>query len=41
LSDALRGNDDAAMLKAAAAIKPPFARAFTVFGGAEGEHHAH
>lgn len=41
LSDALRGNDDAATLKAAAAIKPPFARAFTVFGRAEGERHAH
>jgi hypothetical protein len=32
LSDALRGNDNAALLKAAAAIKPPFARTFTAFG---------
>ena len=32
LSDALRGSDNAALLKAAAAIKPPFARTFTAFG---------
>jgi len=32
LSDALRGTDNAALLKAAAAIKPPFARTFTAFG---------
>jgi len=32
LSDALRGSDHAALLKAAAAIKPPFARTFTAFG---------
>jgi len=32
LSDALRGVDNAALLKAAAAIKPPFARTFTAFG---------
>ena len=32
LSDALRGADNAALLKAAAAIKPPFARTFTAFG---------
>ena len=32
LSDALRGNDNAALLKAAMAIKPPFSRTFTAFG---------
>lgn len=32
LSDALRGTDNAALLKAAAAIKPHFARTFTAFG---------
>lgn len=32
LSDALRGADAGALLKAAAAIKPPFARVFTAFG---------
>lgn len=32
LSDALRAADDAALLKAAMAVKPPFARAFTAFG---------
>lgn len=32
LSDALRGSDNAALLKAATAIKPPFARTFTAFG---------
>jgi hypothetical protein len=32
LSDALRGSDAAGLLKAAAAIKPPFARTFTAFG---------
>jgi hypothetical protein len=32
LSDALRGGDDAALAAAAAAIKPPFARAYTAFG---------
>lgn len=37
LSDALRGGDDARLLAAAKAIKPPFARAFTAFGLAEGE----
>lgn len=37
LSDALRGSDNAQVLKAAAAIKPPFSRAFTAFGRAEGE----
>ncbi|MBL8332907.1 MAG: hypothetical protein JNM08_07390 [Rubrivivax sp.] len=37
LSDALRGTDAAALLAAARAIKPPFARAFTAFGLAEGE----
>jgi hypothetical protein len=37
LSDALRGSDEAALLAAARAIKPPFARAFTAFGLAEGE----
>lgn len=37
LSDALRGGDTAAALAAAKAIKPPFARAFTAFGLAEGE----
>jgi hypothetical protein len=35
LSDTLRGNDTAALLKAAAAIKPPFARAYVAFGQAE------
>jgi hypothetical protein len=37
LSDALRAGDAATLLKAAAAIKPPYARAFTAFGAAEGE----
>lgn len=37
LSAALRGADNAALLAAARAIKPPFARAFTAFGLAEGE----
>jgi hypothetical protein len=32
LSESLRGSDPAALLKAAAAIKPPFARTFTAFG---------
>jgi hypothetical protein len=32
LSDALRGGDKARVLKAAAAIKPPYARAFMAFG---------
>lgn len=32
LSGALRSGDNAAVLKAASAIKPPFARAFTAFG---------
>ena len=32
LSDALRGDDKARVLKAAVAIKPPYARAFTAFG---------
>lgn len=32
LSDALRGTDNAALLKAAAALKPAFARVFTAFG---------
>jgi hypothetical protein len=32
LSDALRGTDNAALLKAAVAIKPPFAHTFTAFG---------
>lgn len=32
LSDALRGDDSARVLKAAVAIKPPYARAFTAFG---------
>lgn len=41
LSDALRGSDDAQLLKAAAAIKPPFSRVFTAFGAAEGELAAH
>lgn len=44
LSTALRGDDAAALLKAAAAIKPPYARTFTAFGLAEGESasgHAH
>jgi hypothetical protein len=37
LSDALRGQDDAALLKAASAIKPPYARSYTAFGVADGE----
>jgi hypothetical protein len=37
LSMALRGDDAAALLKAAAATKPPFVRAYTAFGLAEGE----
>jgi hypothetical protein len=41
LSDALRGSDDAQLLRAAAAIKPPFSRVFTAFGAAEGELVAH
>ncbi|MCY7308277.1 MAG: hypothetical protein LH632_19530 [Rhodoferax sp.] len=32
LSDALRGTDNLALLKTAAAIKPPFARTVTAFG---------
>jgi len=32
LSDALRGGDDGQLLKAAAAVKPPFSRTFTAFG---------
>jgi len=36
LSDALRDSDNAQLLKAAVAIKPPFARAFTAFGHFEG-----
>ena len=32
LSEALRGADDAALLKALVAVKPPFARTFTAFG---------
>jgi hypothetical protein len=36
LSDALRGRDNGRLLKAAVAIKPPFARAFTAFGQPEG-----
>lgn len=32
LSDALRGGDAALLLKAAAAVKPPFSRTFTAFG---------
>ena len=36
LSDALRGNDNANLLKAAVAIRPPFAKAFTAFGQPEG-----
>lgn len=35
LSDALRGSDNARLLKSAAAIKPPFAKAFTAFGQPE------
>lgn len=35
LGAALRGGDDAALLKAAAGVKPPFARAFTAFGRAD------
>ena len=31
-ADLLRGTDNAALLKAAAAIKPHFARTFTAFG---------
>lgn len=37
LSDTLRDSDNAALLAAAKAIKPPFARVFTAFGLAEGE----
>jgi hypothetical protein len=38
LSGALRGADAAALLKAASALKPPYAScAFTAFGAAEGE----
>ncbi len=37
LSDALRGSEFDTLLKAAQAIKPPFSRAFTAFGKAEGE----
>jgi hypothetical protein len=37
LSQALRGDDAAALLKAAAATKPPFVRAYTAFGLADGE----
>jgi hypothetical protein len=37
LSDALRDGDAAALLKAAAATKPPFVRAYTAFGLAETE----
>lgn len=37
LSDAFRANDNLRLLKAAAAIKPPFSRAFTAFGRAEGD----
>ena len=36
LSDALRGSDNGQLLKAAVAIKPPFAKAFTAFGQPEG-----
>jgi hypothetical protein len=37
LSQALRGDDAAALLKAAAATKPPFIRAYTAFGLAQGD----
>lgn len=37
LSQALRGDDAAVLLKAAAAIKPPFVRAYTAFGFGDGE----
>lgn len=37
LSDALRGSDNGALLAAARAIKPPFAKVFTAFGLADGE----
>ncbi len=37
LSLVLRGDDAAALLKAAADIKPPFIRAYTAFGLSEGE----
>jgi hypothetical protein len=37
LSEALRGRDDAALRKAAAATKPPFVRAYTAFGLPVGE----
>jgi hypothetical protein len=37
LSEALRGADAAALLKTAAATKPPFVRAYTAFGLAEGD----
>ncbi len=37
LSDALRGSDDAALLAAARALKPPFARLYTAFGAAPDE----
>jgi hypothetical protein len=37
LSDALRGNDNGLLLKAATALKPPFAKAFTAFGQADSE----
>lgn len=37
LSDALRADDTARLLKAAVAIKPPFARAFTSFGQSDGD----
>lgn len=36
LSDALRGSDNGRLLKAAVAVKPPFAKAFTAFGQPEG-----
>lgn len=37
VSQALRGDDAAALLKAAAATKPPFIRAYTAFGLAQGD----
>lgn len=37
LSDALRADDTARLLKAAVAIKPPFARAFTSFGRSDND----
>ena len=37
LSSALRGASDADLLKAAAALKPPFVRAYVAFGWAPGE----